>query len=194
MYRLFGFVVVMVTMTGCASTGQGVREDFALQPGSDTGLVVLSTRLIDDCAQVLAPGERMAAINLNYLGTNGKGAGFFILKNFLMSNDFKNPDGYFYIRDLPAGSYKLYGFERAGVSFDRSHGDFDKPLTFQVKAGAVRYLGEVTVHIGKCEDKMKIAQRAVFEVSDQRQRDAALFDARMKRLNSKSFEYAILGK
>ncbi len=65
---------------------------------------MLSTRINDGCGKVMNP------VNLNSSQENGKTHGLFLLKNFLIKPDFEKPNGYFYIRELPAGNYTLiYG-------------------------------------------------------------------------------------
>ena len=184
LYRLLAAVTLLVS-AGCASTTQGVKEDFAFEPGGQTGLVVLSTRITDACSSGMVP------VNLNYARDTNDEHGILLLKNFLIKNDFHDPDGFFYIRALPAGRYSFYKIEMPGTILHGGH--IAEPLRFEVKAGVTHYLGEVTVNVPRCTEKGVLPEPTV-TVRDERDRDRKLFDARMKSLSSKDFQYAILGK
>lgn len=176
-------LAALVVLSGCASTSQGVKKDFAFQPGSETGLVVLSTRINDNCGKVMNP------VNINYSQVNGKTHGLFLLKNFLIKPDFEDPKGYFYIRALPAGQYALDMVDMPGTVL--ASAILSPPLRFDVKPGVVRYLGELTVSLEACDGKKEVPQPKL-AITDQHERDGKLFDARMTSLSSKSFERAIL--
>jgi hypothetical protein len=176
--RFIFLLILLPLFMGCTVTK--VHEDFSIQPGSDEGMVVLSTRMTDRCSGFSGVGTFF------YLGTAGgqTESGGFPLMISTTEYDFADPPGYFYARRMKAGEYRLTYVQKAVYGgLYQSRKPFDIP--FHVVAGHVHYLGELEVEMPSC-------QSIVVRVRDQRERDAALFDKKMKYVKSDLFDYQIL--
>ena len=188
MRKSFVVVFFLVMLSGCAATSPSVNEEYVFTPTTHKGLVVVSTRLVDECTPSLRMIDRHAELNLVFRGpAPGNRVGYFIMRNPLAAADFTNPEGYFYIHELAAGHYDFTYFNRFVEK--NYNGSIRKPMGFDVKAGKVQYLGEVTLHIDKCKS-LEEKQTGSLTVRDQRRRDGKLFDERMKKLSSRSFIYS----
>lgn len=158
----------VVALTGCV---MGAARDFALEPGSSEGLVVISTRGEDACH----PGSTLSSAAVMLVSEADGSRVPLLLKNMWVKPDFENPPGYLYVKSLPQGRYFLgkanYSSTRAGLSSKR---DLDIPFT--VEAGKAYYLGELTISfLPNCGD-LKVTVR------NQRERDLDLFAKRMKNV------------
>ncbi len=176
----FMVIVLPVLLIGCSFNKQ-VHDDFKIDPNSNEGLVVLSTRLYDGCVG----GKNSADLDVIRLTNNNvELAAEFKLQHEFTEFDFKNPPGYFYIRRYKAGDYRITNYTLGGHGGSyRSKKNLD--INFHVAPGKIHYLGEIFVDVPDCS-KFKV------KVTDQRDRDAAIFDKKMKNLNSKMFDYQIL--
>lgn len=176
MQRLLNVIAVLL-LGGCAVTP--VDEDYSFEPDAKEGIVVLSARVNDKC------GGSMNSAQVNYEGIVGRSLerGSFLLTNALLTHHFENPPGFYHLRRLPAGEYRFTKLIKTSTkgSFNAEH---DINILFTIAPGKVHYLGEMYVDIPTCGN---------FSVrfNDQRQRDGALFDKHMKKLNSRMFEYQI---
>lgn len=182
------FISAVVTafvffLSGCASTSQGVSSDYRLDTQGDKGAVVLAVRLDDRC------GTRMSTFKLDYrkTGTGEYVGGYFLLNNMLIRNDFKDPAGFFYVRELPAGQYKFTSISDGASLW--SHSILQPTIKFDVAAGKAQYLGEVAVTF-ECKNPGAITP--TITINDERKRDGELFDARMKNITSKVLIYSIM--
>ncbi|HRE17991.1 MAG TPA: hypothetical protein PLW86_13150 [Rhodocyclaceae bacterium] len=140
------------------------------------GLVAISTRIDNRCAMTLFSS---GAINFYALNGN-RTSGLFLLDNSLVQRDFENPPGYFFVRSLPEGDYRL-----SNISF---HGYISrKPLDipFSVTAGKTKYLGEFSVDVPNCNGFN-------YRVTDQWERDQNIFRTRVTNLPPASVEKQIL--
>jgi len=154
----------------------GVSSDYRLDTQSDKGLVVLAVRLDNRCG-----GSRMSTFQLEYRKSGtGEYAGFFLLNNMLIRNDFKDPAGFFYVRELPAGQYQFTGISDAASRWLDSI--LKQPIKFDVAGGKTHYLGEASVTF-ECK-KPRVLTHTI-AINDERKRDGELFDARMKNITSK---------
>jgi hypothetical protein len=156
-----------------------VGEDYAFEPGSKEGIVVMSTRVNHKC------GGGINVANIDYEGIVGQDIerGMFMLTNAMVGHDFENPPGYYHMRKLPAGEYRFTKMTAASTKgVFKALNDLD--ILFTVAPGKVCYLGEFYVDIPNCSN-------FTIRFNDQRQRDGALFDKRMKKLNSRMFVYQI---
>jgi hypothetical protein len=167
--------VLAVSLAAC--TTARVSEEYSFENGTNEALAVFSTRLNDGC------GGSMNSVSLNYEGITGNGreAGAFLLTNPLIEHDFTDPPGYFHIRKFHAGEYRFTRLAKTSMA-GSFRGRNDLNIMFRVAPGKLYYLGELIVDMPDCS-------RFNLRISDQRQRDGALFDKRMKNLNSSQFVY-----
>lgn len=181
--RYIKILLLALIVSGCASTTQGVDSDHHLNAGGGNGLIVIATRMSDHCGKVL---NSYSLDFRQYRG--GDYIGSFQLHNIFLKSDFENPDGYFYVRELPAGEYMIIGIsDNAAVRF----GGFIKPtLKFSVVPGKAQYLGEVTLNISACKgDDLPDPE---ITIKNEFERDAKLFDARMENLSSEDLTVTIM--
>lgn len=176
--RRFLVIVLTAFVTSCISA---LPTDQPLPANTHDAIMVISTRINDQCA------ERANTVDLRVLGTTLRGRREslnLLFRSDSLKPDFTNPSGYFIVRRVPAGDYYSFMLQKTGLKA----GDFvSSELSggFTLHPGKINYLGEVTVTLPTC-DHFKLT------VSDQRKRDAALFDARMKHLESSDFETQLL--
>ena len=176
--RRFLVIVLTAFVTSCISA---LPTDQPLPADTNDAIMVVSTRINDQCV------ESVKTVGLRVLGTTLRGRRQsleLVFKSDSLKPDFVDPSGYFIVRRVPAGDYYSFMLQKTGlkagdlVSSELSGG-------FTLHRGKINYLGEVTVTLPTC-DHFKLA------VSDQRKRDAALFDARMKHLKSSEFQTQLL--
>jgi hypothetical protein len=102
----------------------------------------------------------------------------------MMRDPLQNPPGRLVAQRLPVGNYRLLEFGRTHEDGKfRSANNLD--IYFEVKPGAVSYLGEVYFRIIDCK-------QFDVRVNDQQQRDAALFDEQIEDIESTSFVRQLL--
>ncbi len=176
-------LLLLLLVSGCASTTQGVDSGHRLNAASGNGLIAIAARMTDHCGKILNSYslEFRQVQDGNYIGS-------FQLHNMLIKSDYENPDGYFYTRELPGGEYMIIGIaDNAGGRF----GGFIKPaVKFNVAPGKAQYLGEVTLDLPECKgDELPDPE---ISIKDEFDRDARLFDARMKNLSSKDLTVSIM--
>jgi hypothetical protein len=178
--RLITLTLAVLMLGGCAATR--ISDDYAFEPGTDEALLVASTRIDDKC------GGSMSTVVLAYetLVKNDVETGGFVFTNPLLTHDFTNPPGYFDIRRVKAGEYRLTKLTKTSMA-GRRDGQRDLNIQFRVDPGRIYYLGEMYVDMPDCSSFS-------LRFNDQRQRDGALFDRRMKRLKSRDFLYVPLGR
>lgn len=172
-------VVLALTLTACGGTTsnlkQGVKEDFEFTAGGQDGLVVFSTRFsTTGCAgNVPGSGAHMMIFHEN----SRKSEGPVFLKSPILKPDVENPLVHVFVKKLRSGRYV---FDRFGYAWGYLPGqghDSNKPLglSFIVSPGKIYYLGEISIAMKSCED-------FDIQVSDQRQRDLAVFASRMQKI------------
>jgi hypothetical protein len=168
---------MLLGLVGCWSF---TAKDEQLAPDGTEGLVVVSTRTTDTC------GGSSVNTLVHYEGLlpdGGIKGGVFLFTNPLLSHHFTDPPGYLYIQKFPAGEYRLTTIKRTST-----RGAMDLPALdsrFTVRPGKTVYLGELRADFPSCQTYQT-------SVSDQRQRDRALFDQRVPSLRSESFDHQIL--
>lgn len=172
---LLAGVLLALTLQGCATA----PSRYAFKPGGDEGVVVLSARSADNCG-----GSMVSAIfSFEGLVGNDIERGFFLFSNALTKPEFADPPGYFHVRPLKAGLYRLTTFQRTSTAGVIQSEDWD--VRFRVQPGKVVYLGELVASFDDC-------RRVAIAVNDERRRDSALFDQKMNTLRASSFEYQLL--
>lgn len=173
---LLAGVLFALILQGCATTPP---TSYAFKPGGNEGVVVLSARSADNC------GGGMVSATFGYEGLVGNDIerGFFLFSNSLTKPEFADPPGYFHVRPLKAGLYRLTTFQRTSTAGTIQSEDWD--VRFRVQPGKVVYLGELVASFDGC-------RRVAITVNDERQRDGALFDQKMKTLRASAFEYQLL--
>lgn len=140
-------LTALIAISGCSTTSQGVDRDYSFTENPNSGLYSFSTRWNLECehSAMLPP---LAQAHITGVEDN-----MFLLDNLLISSDFKNPPGYFYIKGGKPGDYnvKWVGLRLDGEDYTLY---FEKPLQFKVVKGEVRYLGELTINVSNCGTKM----------------------------------------
>lgn len=167
-------LALIVLLNGCVAVPSG----YSFTPTSSDGVVVLSTRLADDCGGSLVT----AMINYEGLVDNRIERGWFLMAHGMIKPEFADPPGYFHVRPLRAGTYRFTTFRRTSTKGTFESDDWD--VRFRVEPGETIYLGEVHATLDGC-------WRVNMEVNDERSRDGTLFDQKMKTLKSSAFEYRL---
>lgn len=182
-------LAVVGLLSGCTSGSQSVKKDFSFENNSKTGLMVVSTRFKPN-SNCLKP---MNTLVLSYKGFGkeseaGLSNSILNVKNPMISYDFENPNGYFYVHEVQPGSYHFRGVHfMGGEGAPAMLSGFE----FNIKANEVNYLGEVVVDIQGC-GKNPGDTTAALTFSDRTERDKHLFSERIPNVTSE-FVYQKVG-
>lgn len=169
---------LLLLVGGCSTASQnpGVGDNYSFSQEKDEGLVVISTSYTNDnCTGLLPP-----VVTTYFYSTSGSNFSRQIaINNPLIINDFENPPGYFFVLNVPAGSYRFASLEMLAGSTKYS-GQLPNFSPFSVAAGQVVYIGQLTINIPDCSKF-----RTTFE--DHTKRDRAMFEKRVPNLSSAPF-------
>ena len=171
MRRIVGLVALALVSTSCRSMLE-VHESYRFEEHPRMGLVVVSTRIKSECGTGAA---------VEFESTKGD-PGSIVFDNSMVEPDFKDPTGYFWVMQLPAGRYKFHKLQLGARYSSRA------PINagFTVTEGQTTYLGELRMEVQGC-------QRYDLRVLDRwEDRDAQLFGARMKNVTAASVGKQIL--
>lgn len=160
--RLLVMCLAAVFCASCKSL-HTVEGDYRFADHPGYGLVVISTRIDNRCATA---GFKSGA--LEFSSTDGKKTGLFLLDNTFIERDFQNPPGYFFVRSLPQGEYRILGLSFHGY---RSSNEIGR--TFTVASEKTTYLGEFSVEVPNCK-------RFTYRVTDMWERDEQLLKKRVR--------------
>lgn len=169
-------VLIFIFISGCSSTFLSVNKDFTFKQGGDTGLVLLSTRMIDneECYPLLHPKHAMTMIYKQQNAEPGTPLTRLNIRNPIISNDFENPDGFLHIQEAKAGKYEIFAIQYMSGSFGLAS---FSGYTFEVIPNKVNYLGELTITETVCREKGDSEATIIF--SDQSERDEKLLRERV---------------
>jgi len=118
--------------------------------------------------------------SLDFRSADGKTSGLFLLDNTFLAKDFQNPPGYFFVRSLPQGEYRILKLSFHGYKSNSEIGS-----TFTVAAGQTTYLGEVFVGVPNC-------QGFAYRVVDMWSRDEQLLKKRVRNLATEQVKKQVL--
>jgi hypothetical protein len=172
--RLFFMCLVAALCTSCKSihTIEGEYR-FADHPGH--GLVVISTRIDNRCESTV-----FSSGSLDFRSTDGKTSGLFLLDNPFIDKDFQSPPGYFFVRSLPQGEYRILKLSFPGYKSKSEIGS-----TFTVSEGETTYLGEVFVDVPNC-------QRFTYRLANMWSRDEQFLKNRIRNLSTERVKKQVL--
>lgn len=146
MIRLTSIMIAITLLLGCSSASQNVRQDFVFQNNVDTGLMVIATRLKPnkECVKAL---DTLALYYKRFNPEQPIESGSILINNMILSTDFQNPDGYFYIKELKPGRYRFTSLTYMGPGYMSAiFGGHE----FVIRPHQVNYLGEVTINVDRC--------------------------------------------
>ena len=174
-------ILFVSTLIGCSSGSQNARTDYVFEENNNAGLMVISARLNpnNNCIKV------MDTLALNYKGVGkgpdrGESSSLLNIQNFLISHDFKDPDGYFYVHEVMPGNYELYGLHyMAGAGASAIFTGYN----FEIKPNQVNYLGEMVVTVDSCGTNHGDT-KALLTFSNKKERDKELFRQRVPNVKS----------
>ena len=178
------FVVAAIFTSGCSTTIQGVSDDFTFASSPDEGLYAFSFRWDRRCEKNI-PLLPVSA-SMYVLNKAAKASDMVPVENPFITDDFKNPPGFFYVKKGKPGNYVM---EKITLTMDHKtyRLRFNKPISFNVQKGKLKYLGELSVKAEKC--RPKIVRNIELHVGDttvtiknQWQRDKKLLAKRLKNL------------
>lgn len=176
MRRRIAIAAATLTMAGCASQPQ--ISDYK---GTDAGHVVLGMGAANGTSyswyrlffrKAGVPREAAAAGAFTFFQTNA----FYSRKP-----DYESADesGVVIVDTLPPGHYEMFNFDvflNAGMIQNNYSSRVPFSIPFEIKAGAITYLGNYQAHrlTGKNVFGMTIAAGAVFVVTDRQVKELAL--------------------
>jgi hypothetical protein len=117
---------------------------------------------------------------LEFRSADGKTSGLLQLDNTFLAKDFQNPPGYFSVRPLPQGEYRIHKLTFHGYKSNSEIGS-----RFTVVAGEATYLGEVFVDVPTCKG-------FAYRVADMWSRDEQLLRKKVRNLATEQVRKQVL--
>lgn len=181
--RFLSIFFAAFLLHGCSTTGQGVGDDFSFSNNPNIGLYAFALRWDRKCEKniPLIPVHAKAYIS------GGKELEFLNIENPFLSEDFKNPPGYFYIFGKEPGKRKL---DKVTLVMDHNNYRFSfKPITFNIYKGKLNYLGELYIKAENCRKKVirnieLPVGDATIRITDQWERDKKFIIKRLKNIKN----------
>lgn len=176
---------VLGVLAGCAS--KSVSKDFSLDPAKGEGMVVFSV------SHDLSGGRGAKAIFYINGGPTAKNGHYvFSLQDVMgvpTGSDFEDAYGRLYALSLPAGHHAITGWQITnGTGLRIAPKEAPTPLEFDLAQGEVKYIGNLhaVLATGKNIFGVTIVGSGYPEVTDQRERDLALFDEQFSQFKGKA--------
>jgi hypothetical protein len=170
--RPFMAALFVWTCAACSSTArfttQQVQGEYSFAKHPERGLLVASTRFSSDCKAGETPSATLSY--LDDLSSAGKG-GVIPVASRPEESNFQDPPGYFVVQEVEGREYEL---RNLSISLLRELNS-DLRIPFTVDAGKAVYLGELHVRYINCDTFPSVS----LQVTDQWERDAQLFQARV---------------
>lgn len=175
---------IVTILGGCAV--KSIDKNFALENASSTGMIILSTSHDE------AGGRATKSISMLKSAT-GESIGTIqslpdAIPGIPGGSDLEDGYGKILALALPAGSYRINGWQIVyGSGVRVTPIDPPDPLTFELAAGEVKYLGNLHANLmmGKNIFRMKILGDGYVGVYDQHERDIAFIEEKYPQLKGK---------
>jgi hypothetical protein len=172
MKRILVLVAALALASASCSGAHSVPGSYRLGANPGTGLVVLSTR-IHKVREVCRTGS---SVSVGF--SSGPRSHSLDIGGLFAAADLEDPPGYFFVRELPAGTYTLDYIEMDG---SRSPKPLDR--SFRVIEGKAVYLGEFRVTV------LPSCREVTFAVTDRwLTQDRQLFASRMANIDPQVVE------
>lgn len=162
------------TLTACSSAHLSVSNSFEFYPDDNNGLVIVSTRLIDNCGQVGNFLPRIFKVGGSPFGRPLN------VKNALIKPDIIEPPGQFYVQEYEAGKYTLGNISVTGLTLPARHSENPAMLQFTVRAREAVYIGELEFTISKGCGMVWV------NINNHWKRDKFLFRERIEKISPDS--------
>lgn len=179
-------VVIFVFLAACSMAN--VKSDYQLSGASKTGVVIGSLTMPKKAID--------AAIYYRDIST-GKDGSIDLNPwwNPLYGGDFDDALGKLFVLELSEGEYEINSWKALAGSTTFRQG-LPAPMKFRVVAGAVCYLGDVTIDIsyGKNIFGISIPGAADMTIQDKRQRDIQLAETKYPNLDLGDVKIELLEK
>lgn len=182
---LLSATLVLGFLAGCAS--KSVPKNFSLDPAKGEGMVVFSV------SHDLSGGRGAKAIfYVNGGPTTKNGLYVFSLQDVMgvpTGSDFEDAYGRLYALSMPAGHHAFTGWQITnGTGLRIGPKEAPTPLEFDLAPGEVKYIGNLhaVLGMGKNMFGITIVGNGYPEVTDQRERDLALFDEQFPQFKGKA--------
>lgn len=174
-FLLNSFVmVVTVAVAGCGTIGHRVDGDYRFEAGSKKSLVAVSTLLKDKCG-------RVGGLHPKIFKTGEEGTGTPLpVKNLLITPDYPETGGYFFVYEFDPGQYDIGGVSVGGLTLSSRYSDNFEMLRFDAVPDTVTYIGQVAFTVSKNCEGLSV------EVEDRWDRDATVFTKRYANLDPKA--------
>jgi hypothetical protein len=174
MTKKFSIYLALVSLLFCSCRSMHTVEgEYRFEQNPGKGLVVISTRIDSNCGVIKGGTIEFQAIS------SGEKS-LFLLDNPFIGNDFTNPPGYFWVRSLPAGDYRL-----ARVTIAQTASVNPLNMVFSVREGKAVYLGEFNIRVPDCKG-------FTYRIKDEWERDARLLSERIKNLRAEDLQKDLL--
>lgn len=175
-FQIFFILALAAITTGCGTTSMSVSKNFMFKSNDSHGLVIISTKWISPLDSQFMPAMRRIPISNadDFFGH------VLNVKNMLITPDFTNPPGYFYITKLEAGTYAI-----------SSANTMKDSIRFIVNAGEIVYAGELEFrhvigckHISRPGCEPDVESYVVSSVNNRWDRDKDLTRERLKNYST----------
>jgi hypothetical protein len=173
-------------LLGCAATS--VKDDFSFDENKNDGIVVVSVshdRKDGTHAAVARFHMDWGAVDKDTWMVQSREELLLLGSGMFKESEFDGVFGRLFAINMPAGKHELNGWQ---VS---SQGALIEPrvqptaLAFDVKAGEVKYIGNLHIHMdtGRNIFGMAVTGGGIPEIRDERERDLAAFKKRFPKLD-----------
>jgi hypothetical protein len=169
-------IVLCAAVSGCAMPI--AHGNKSATPNDKESIVAISFRMDDKC-----PGRfKNTFLEFEIITGNDTFKNGFQIQNAGLKSDFDDPPGFLYVMPIKTGEVRLGKISRVS-SAESIIAARDINYFVRIEPDKVLYLGEVFVEVpADCSGFL-------VSVNDRRVRDGAVFDKRMKNVNSKMFVY-----
>ena len=173
-FNVFPILAITLISVSCGTVGSRISGDYKFNQKDKLGLVAISSVIIDRCGSV-------GGFNSFIRNAKDKNGGTpLIAKNFLMSPDFKNPYGHFFVFELPAGNYTITGASVTGFTLAARYSHKSTGINFYVNPNKTLYVGEIEYIVNS--DCNSFTSR----LNNKWSRDRVLFKKRIPNINPNS--------
>jgi hypothetical protein len=185
LHRVLTSIAVLLAASGCATSS--VDKDFSLAQHPQDGIVVVSVShdlndAVGNAKAIFYYTSQESDANRGQLESKAES-----FPGISKRSEFGDVNGRLLVFNLPQGAYKLTSWQiSSGNLYVRPRNE-PTPLSFSVKAGEVKYLGNLHAHLknGNNLVGLPVLAGGYPEIRDERMRDITLLQERFPQFKDK---------